>query len=792
MKKTLPARIEDYRILEELGEGGMGIVYLAQQEQPLRRRVALKVIKLGMDTREVIARFESERQALALMSHAGIAKVLDAGETEQGRPYFVMEHVAGIPINQYCDKQRLRIRERLELFVLACQAIHHAHQKGIIHRDIKPGNVLVSQEDGRSVPKVIDFGVAKATNQRLTEKTLFTQKGSVIGTPEYMSPEQAETGGVGVDTTTDIYSLGVLLYEMLAGALPFELRGLSYAQMERTICEEDPPKLTVRLNSLGDTGERIAERRHTDLRSLAKRLGGELEWITRKAMEKDRARRYASASELAADVERHLRNEPVIAGPPSAAYQLRKLITRHKAPIAVAATLAVLLVGFAVAMAVQANRIAREAARANREAEVALQVSAFMEELFQVSDPSEALGDTITAREILDRGADRIEQELSDQPVVQARLMLTIGRVYRSLGLYEPSGPLLEQALRMRERELGTEHPDVAESLHELALLYWDQGEYHAKAESLSRRTIAIREQALGPDHSSTASSLSLLAALYVRQGQYAEAEPLYQRALAIREQALGPDHHQVAESLHNLAGLHRRQGEYAEAKPLYQRALAIHETVLGPEHPRVASTLGALASLYRYQGKYAEAEPLYQRSLAIQETVLGPEHPDVAISLTNFANLYVEQGRYAEAETLFRRATRIREDKLGPEHPYLAWSLHGLANVYRNQNRFGEAEPLYERALAIRENVLGADHPEVGWTLNDMAGLYARQGNTAEAERVYQRALAIREEALGPDHPDVAKTLEDYAVLLRSLGRDDEADELEARAQVIKSGQGQ
>ncbi|MEE9234307.1 MAG: protein kinase [Candidatus Acidoferrales bacterium] len=350
----MPERIGPYRILEQLGEGGMGMVYLAQQEQPFRRRVALKIIKLGMDTREVIARFESERQALALMNHPHIARVFDAGTTEQGRPYFVMEHVAGISITKYCDQHRLSIQERLQLFTQVCQAIHHAHQKSIIHRDIKASNVLVAVEEGKPVPKVIDFGVAKATNQRLTDKTLYTQLGSSIGTPEYMSPEQAESSGLDVDKTTDIYSLGVLLYELLVGVFPFNLLMTRFDVMLRTIRDKEPPKLTIRLSSLGEKASEIAERRHTDIRSLSRKLRGELDWITQKAMEKDRTRRYQAASELAADIGRYLKNEPVLADPPSVVYQLRKFLVRHRtalAPVAwggVVAALVVLLVGLNV------------------------------------------------------------------------------------------------------------------------------------------------------------------------------------------------------------------------------------------------------------------------------------------------------------------------------------------------------------------------------------------------------------------------------------------------------------
>ncbi len=828
MKKVLPKEIGPYRILEELGEGGMGVVYLARQVEPVRRRVALKVIKLGMDTAEVIARFESERQALALMSHTHIAKVLDAGATEQGRPYFVMEPVGGLAITEYCDKHKLGIRERLELFVQVCRAIHHAHQKGIIHRDVKPSNVLVSLEDGVSVPKVIDFGVAKATDQRLTEKTVYTQQGLLIGTPEYMSPEQADLGGVEVDTATDVYSLGVLLYELLVGAVPFNLSSLSYSQIERTIREQEPPKLGTRLSSLGGRASEVAERRRLDIRSLARRLRGELNWIALKALEKERSRRYASASELAADVERYLKNEPVQARAPSPGYVLRKAVARNKLAVAAGVGFVVLLMAFGVAMALQARRIAWEAERATREAATAEQVSNFLEGLFAVSDPGESRGNTITARELLDKGAVKIEEELGDQPLVQARLLHSMGKVYRELGLYQQSSPLLERALELRERELGPEHPNVAASLntlgafytlkgryaegeptlrramtiqekvlgpehpdlaltlHNLAVLYRNRGKY-AEGASLHQRSLAIREKVLGPEHPDVGQSLDNLALLYWEQGQYAQAEPLYLRALAIEEKAMGPDHPDVAFSLNNLAILYRNQGRYFEAEPLYLRALAIEEKALGLDHPSVARSLNNLAVLYRNQGKYAEAEPLYLRALATEEKTLGRGHPSVARSLNNLASLYQFQGRYAEAEPLFLRSLAIREKILGPNHPNVASSLTNLANVYTEQERYSEAEPLYLRATSIRETEQGPEHPRLPWSLHGLANAYRNQNRLSEAEPLYVRALTIREQRLGRSHRDVGWTLHDLAKLYARQGRISEAEDAFQRALAVR-----
>jgi len=779
-----------YRLLQEIGSGGMGMVYQADQTEPFHRRVAIKIIKIGMDTRQVVARFEAERQALAVMDHPNIAKVFDAGATATGRPYFVMEFISGIPITAYCDEYKLSMRERLELFIPVCQAVQHAHQKGIIHRDLKPSNVLVTVQEGQAVPKIIDFGIARATEHHLAQQTIFTEQGQMIGTPEYMSPEQAEISGLDIDTRTDIYSLGVMLYELLIGVLPFEpkeLRRAGYAAIQRIIKESEPPKASTRLGALKATQSEIAEKRKTNLDTLLRELRGDLDWITMKAMDKDRTRRYESASGFAADIQHYLSNEPVIARPPSATYKTAKFAKRHKAGLGAGVlTAAALVVGLMLAL-MGLIRARRAEVRANQEAQTSTQVSDFLMRLFAVSDPSEARGNKITARAILDGGAFRIRSELKDQPLIQARLMNTIGIVYRDLGLYAAARPLLEDALKIRGEHLGPNHAEVAESLHNLAALYSQQGQY-AEAEPLYKRSLAIWEKALGPEHPNVAQNLNNLAALYSQQGRYAEAEPLLKRSLAIREKALGPDHPNVAENLHNLAAIYEKQGRYAEAEPLFKRSLAIHEKALGPEHPNVAASLLYLAALYSQQGRYAEAEPLYKRSLAIREKVLGPDHPDVAASLNSLALLYDKQGRYAEEEPLYKRSLAIWEKALGPDHPDVAASLHNLARLYRAQGRYAEAEPLFKRSLAIWEKALGPDHPDVATSLNSLALLYIAQLRYWEAEPLLKRSLAIREKALGPDHPNVATSLNNLAALYRATKREKEAQELEARAARIRS----
>src|SRR5712691_3500222 len=434
--------IGPYRLLQRVGEGGMGEVWLAEQTRPVRRQVALKIIKAGMDTTQVVARFEAERQALAVMDHPAIARVFDAGATPEGRPYFVMEYVRGEGIASYCNKHKLSIPSRIDLFLQVCDGVQHAHQKGIIHRDLKPSNILVTVQDDRPVPKIIDFGVAKAITQHLTDRTLYTEQGVLIGTPEYMSPEQAEMTVLDIDTRTDVYALGVVFYELLTGALPFDgkaLREKGLDEIRRTIREIDPPRPSTRVTTLAASSE--TNERTT--RELARDLRGDLDWITMRAMEKDRTRRYGSASELATDLRRHLYNLPVLASPPGATYRVGKFVRRHRLGVAAASTLVVLLVAFAATMAIQARRIAIERDRANREAQAAKAVSDFLVGLFKVSDPGEALGNSLTAREVLDKGARQIEETLNGQPAVRARLEAAIGTVYTNLGLYTAAESLL-------------------------------------------------------------------------------------------------------------------------------------------------------------------------------------------------------------------------------------------------------------------------------------------------------------------------------------------------------------
>jgi eukaryotic-like serine/threonine-protein kinase len=775
--------IGPYHLLQKIGEGGMGEVWVAEQHKPLHRRVALKLIKAGMDTRQVIARFESERQALAMMDHPAIAKVFDAGETSDGRPYFVMEYVQGIPITAYCDKNRLTTAERLELFRHICEGVQHAHQKAIIHRDLKPSNILVAIQDGVAVPKIIDFGVAKATAQSLTERTMYTELGMLIGTPEYMSPEQAEMSGQNVDTRTDVYSLGAILYELLVGALPFdprELRRAGFDEIRRKIREEDPPKPSTRLSTMGEASTVLAQKRRTERPTLIRQIRGDLDWITMKALEKDRTRRYGSPSDLAADIDRYLHHQPIVARSPSTVYKTKKFVRRHAFGVGVAATVAVLLVAFSVTTALQARRIARERDRANQEAEASRQVSDFLTGLFKVSNPSEARGNSVTAREILDKGADKIAKDLQGQPVVQGKLMSTMGLVYDSLGLYDPAQKLLDNALETRTSALGPDHPDVADTWGQLGTVWWHKGDL-AKAREFIERALAINEKHFGPGSTEAAASLHNLGNVLWTSGKYEEARRALERALAIRQKQFGPDSAEAAATLNSLGAVAFKEGDFKKAAEIWERTLAVREKVLGADHPYLAQTLNNLAICYTYSGEPKRAVPVLERVVAIQEKVLGPKHPDLASGLMNLGDALYHSGGNADAKRTYDRAVAIME-AASPDNPELARFLDRQAAALLAGKDVKGARAVYERSLALRKKALGPKNPDVAESLVGLGDCTFQEGDIKGAEALYDRALALVTKPDGGYLPAAYDALKGLAKVMRATHREARAAEIDAK----------
>ena len=765
-------RIGPYELIEVLGEGGMGTVYLAEQTRPITRQVALKLIRTSTPDPQILQRFEAERQALARMNDPYIAKVLEAGETEDGQPFIVMEYVAGLPITQACNQAGLSIEKRLDLFAKVCRGIHHAHQKGVLHRDVKPSNILVTEASGEMIPKIIDFGIAKALDNPLTEETLLTQHGLVFGTPSYLSPESIERseGRNDVDIRSDVYSLGVLLYEILTGERPHGRRGDSVLSIinEITRGEIAPPSSVVR-NLDPDSQHARARARSTSPQSYWRQLRGDLDWITLKATARHRSDRYGSAAELAAEIDRFRDNEPVLAGPPSRAYRARKFLRRHRAGVAFATVAAVALAGGLWARTMEAQRANREAEaarQAHREAEAVVD---FLVDLFRVSDPGRARGSQITARELLDRGAERIEAELRDQPMTRARLLDTIGIVYRELGFFDPAASLLEESLELRRNRKKADPLKLSETEHELAMVYWQQGRYDA-SDALLEGALARRETLLGPDHLAVSDTLNDLASSYRIRGRVEEAEAMYRRALEIRESNLSATDPRVADTLHDLAVLCFDAGRVDEAQPLFEQALEIRESVLGSEHPAVAHSANGLAMVASLAGDHERAERLFRKSLAIREKVLGPDHADVAQSLNNLASDLLAQERRDEARPLVEKALAIYERTLGPEHYRVGIGLNNLADLLRETGRLEEAEPRYLRALAIFEKALGADHVNVAYPLKGLADIFSETGRTEEAARYCLRALSIRERAFGPDHEVVVSTRSDCETLAAAL----------------------
>ena len=757
------ADIGPYHLLQSIGRGGMGEVWLAEQKEPVHRRVAIKLIKAGMDTREVVARFEIERQALAMMDHPAIAKVFDAGSTSQGRPYFVMEYVTGIPITSYCDQHKLTTRQRLELFVRVCEGVQHAHQKAIIHRDLKPSNILVSEVDGKPLPRIIDFGVAKAASQRLTAETMFTRAGDIVGTPGYMSPEQADLTGVDVDTRTDVYSLGVVLYELLVGALPLEFKNLTFEEVLRRLREEEAPRPSTRLRTLGEQSSVTAQNRGTDPAKLTRQLRGDVDLITLKALEKDRSVRYTSAADLAADIRRHLKDEPILARPKSASYQLQKFARRHKAlATGVAAVFAVLIAGIIVSTreatrarraeqlaTTERNRAVAEKQRADAESATAKAVNEFLQNdlLAQASANVQAQPDTkpdpdLKVRTVLDRAAARIAGKFDRQPLVEASIRQTIGNAYRDLGLYPEAQRHMERALDLRHRFLGEGHPDTLDSMNDLAELYFEHQGKPAQAEPLLTKALEVRRHVLGEEHLDTLTSASNLGALYRYQGKYAQAEPLFTKVLEVRRRVLGEEHPQTLDGMDDLARLYHYQGRYSQAEPLFIKLLEVRRRVLGEAHPDTLSAENSLALLYQDQGKYAMAEPLFRNVVDASRRVLGQEHPDTLTDIANLGRLYGAQGKYAQAEPLLTNVLEVRRRVLGELDPDTLISMNNLAALYREEGKYSQAEPLFSNVVDAWRRVLGQEHPNTLIGMSNLALIYLNEGKYAQAEPLLREAL--------------------------------------------------
>jgi serine/threonine-protein kinase len=675
--------IGPYKIMEQIGEGGMGLVFIAEQQHPVRRKVALKVIKPGMDTRQVVARFEAERQALALMDHPNIAKVLDGGEMDSGRPYFVMELVKGVPITESCDQNQVTVRQRLELFLSVCQAVQHAHQKGIIHRDLKPSNVLVISNDGTPVVKVIDFGVAKAIGQQLTDKTIYTQFAQLVGTPLYMSPEQAGQSGLDVDTRSDIYALGVLLYELLTGTTPFDkerLRKVDYDEIRRIIREEEPPKPSTRISTLGQAATMVSTQRKSDPKQLSRLCRGELDWIVMKALEKDRNRRYETAGAFAEDVQRYLRDEAVQACPPSAWYRVRKFARRNKGPVLATSVILLCLIGgiigtsWGMMQAIEAQDTiraeVREKDRAKKDAEhqalIATSVSESLKQMLGSLDPDAAKGALYPARQLLDDYADNLEAKLGDLPEAAADLHAIIGRAYACLGDREKARRHLGRALLLRRQVFGNQHENYADILVAHARPDVAGPSTRSQSEADLRQALAIyRQRGVGGE--------PVIRALWVLQwlslewahdqpAKWNVVEPVAKEALAEARKFPGQDFPKLASILRGWASAKTVHGKYAEAEGIARQALAMHRKLHGPEHLETGWSYFVLAKALRLQNKLPEAIQADKQALAIIRKRLPAEHRNTAVALDGVNRTLDAGGKAQQWSVLFPSVAALNE----------------------------------------------------------------------------------------------------------------------------------
>jgi eukaryotic-like serine/threonine-protein kinase len=802
--ERLGMHIGPYKLLQKLGEGGMGSVYLAEQQQPVKRHIALKIIKAGMDSAQVIARFEQERQALAIMDHPHIAKVLDAGTTDSGRPFFVMELVKGISITRYCDQEHLSPKERLELFIPVCHAVQHAHQKGIIHRDLKPSNVLIALYDGQPVPKVIDFGVAKATSQKLTERTLFTEVGSIVGTLEYMAPEQAELNNLDIDTRADIYSLGVLLYELLTGATPLsghQLRSAGFNEMMRIIKEVEPQKPSTRLSGSAELSS-IASNRKLEPNRLTRLVRGDLDWIVMKCLEKERSRRYETANAFALDIQRYLHDEPVLAGPPSTAYRLKKFLRRNKGPAVAAAVLLFTLLAGIIGttwglvraeksrlaeaeqrkLAESAERLARtneqhataernravqaesyakeerakavaEKQRADEEAAIAKAVNDFAQSdvLAQADlyaqDKHGIPGDRdIKLRTALDRASAKVSSRFANQPLVEAAVRLTVGKAYYSLGEYPAALPHLKRALEIRQEQMGANHPDTLASTYALAMLLTADDQF-ALAEPLLVQVMAARRKDLGNEHPDTLTAIWGLFELYAKSGKLVQNEGLIFEVLEGRRKVLGDEHPDTLNTQTCVAMLYARKGDLVQAEQLLLKVLEGLRRVLGSEHPDTLLAAGSLGWVYMAQKRSTDAELILVKTLEEKRKALGPLHQLTLSTLINLGVTYANLEKFDQAERSFLECLEGSRKMLGADNLVTLDALGHLSRLYERRGQDRLAEPCFIELLDINRRKFGPNHSAVAAASARLAGNLLRQKKYMQAEPLLVDSLATFEQ---------------------------------------------
>ncbi|MFL6262062.1 MAG: tetratricopeptide repeat protein [Thermoanaerobaculia bacterium] len=814
-------RLGPYRLLRRLGAGGMGTVYLARREdEHYQQDVALKILRSGLQGTEAVHRFLAERQILARLEHPNIARLYDGGSTPDGRPYLVMELVEGLPVDEYCDRRQLTVDQRLDLFRRICSAVQYAHQNLLVHRDLKPGNILVTEA---GEPKLLDFGIAKRLEPGSATKPDLTQAGSRMMTPSYASPEQVR--GEAITTASDVYSLGVVLYGLLAGRIPYRVESGLIHEIEGAICEQEPERPSAALFRPGPPpAEEVARDRAARPRALRRRLQGDLDNIALMALRKEPARRYGSAAQLSRDLENHLQSLPVVARPDTLSYRARKFVRRHRVGVSAAAMVVLLVAAFIVSLIVQGRRIARERDKAQYSL-------SFLLDTFKDADPYHTKGEHLTADEILTRGAERVSRDLSGRPDVQAALMDAIGDVERALGRFDHAEPLLQRGLALRRVTFGPDSLEVAESLEHLGLLKRERSAV-VEAERLLRQSLAIKQARLGDRSLDTATILNELGDLLANNGKAVEAEKLHREAARIATRAEGAVGPAVAESLLYLSQAKQQQGNLGAAERIARQALVVERGAVEKRDPRLLDVQSKVGLVLIYAGKYKEAEALLRSTLSAQRDVLGRQHPDVSTTLHSLGYVLHREGKWDAAEVINRDLLRTVQAQYGPSHRLVDETLINLGTDVDAQGRPAEGLRYYEQALEIRRQnyphdsaqvaqalllIAGAHRglghypqaisfsgqaleilekikdPHVHFALRERGRDYMGAGRPAKGEPYLRRALELRRASLGRDHPDLATAKFTLADCLIDLGRYDEAEALlrEARASLKKHAEG-